>query len=207
MITFRLDLNIDSTSQIQTLLHRYGKFILTFETTNKSHFHGFLESTKSINTIRDALKRTFNIKGSQLSVAICKDKSKYIPYILKDNNLQYNSLFSDEELQSYRDTVIDYQSLHKGVSKSYFMRMLDAYLKTPHEQAQYIASWVFNYVRENPKELSHVILENYMFSLQFYRYENNNNLSNHPRFRKYQVYKPTLPDVFDFHPETFFLGK
>jgi len=206
MITFRLDLSVDSSDDIQSLIQRYGKYILTFETTNKSHYHGYLESTKSINTIRDAIKRRFKLEGPQLSVSICKDRDKYIPYILKDNNLHANTLFTDKELQHYRSIVIDYQTMHKGKNKSYFGRMLDAFLQTPHEDAQFIASWVLNYVRENPKEISHVILENYMFSLQFYRYDSNSDIINHPRFRKYQVYKPTLPDVFDFDPKTFFLS-
>lgn len=112
------------------------------------HYH-ILFYCEKIEAFRKYLKRKLKIGGnSDYSISQCKDKFKYLSYIMKDGNEIYKNGITDEELKLASDRVLKIQS-EKGLSLTEKVFNHLEFLNIDYTDEILFMSVVLKYFKEN----------------------------------------------------------
>lgn len=193
--------------KIKSLIDKYGKGIASFENPEDKnpHFHIWMETDSTVQSVRDKFKRMFEVSGNAEYSMSTKDGS--LKYICKDGEIVYNNWFSDEEIRVAKESwVPDEEFKSKSKKKKSENSFLDIY---NYVYEEYFAScqsspdfWetgehVIDYYQKNYKRHpSHYQLKPLVESLvRHYCYENKPDL--YKRFRR-QLVLESLGPMFKF---------
>lgn len=150
-----------------------GPNLITFESPNKNpHYHIILDTTKSIDAIRNKITRKFDLPRGYKSVKQCESLERSYLYILKEQTVKNNTILTPEELDAYRiaSEKITIEKKQSTSFKRLFRQNFDVVqmeqLDTDEEKLQFIYTYIIDTFKANDEFWDHrKIIQYHNYSL------------------------------------------
>lgn len=125
LYTIRIDLLEDVEERFKLFIDKYqtdfSRLLISREIskkTEKPHFQGIMDIDEMlIKKVRNDIVRNV-LKGyvskGKYSMSTVDNEEAYTTYIMKDGDIVYNINYTDEQLDYYRNQVIEYQQIQKA---------------------------------------------------------------------------------------------
>lgn len=174
----------EDIKSIQTILNIDNPMIIAKEIANKTgklHYHILINTTTKPNTIRGRIKKIIPIKD-KYSVKLCKSLNKYTSYILKDNDIKYQTYYDTEtykeKLEQSQQITQQIQQLTKSKTISHTQKCIEHTIQTIEQMYTYNQNDILDIIMEYYHATNKPYLVNHIKSIynviygKFYNYKN-----------------------------------
>lgn len=140
-MTLFIVLHVEETEDILPPKLALSKALITYElgkSGDNPHYHIIVETDIKPVNLRQMFVSKHKLRPKKISITVCKDLSKSIRYILKEEKIVYNTLLTDVELEkaliASREVSEEIQEIKKTKKKSNLYILLDTYkVRIPEE--------------------------------------------------------------------------